>query len=376
MIKNTNKFDENIITIITDIIGKNKDSLNINNNTHDKVLKIFADAGYFLLLAPEQYGGKNYSFSQAITFIIHVSKFSPSIGHILGIINFGYAQPILDYGSEQQKEIFLKEIANGELASFAYHENNETIVGQPNTHITNTDNEYILNGQKDMISNIPKSKYALVHVSSGENKTALCVINLLEDGIHCKEAMKLNTLKQVSVSSINFKDVHVSPNQIIGNPEKGFEMIISAMNYVRIASCAVAIGTLSAMIEKTIDMSNFKYLNGRKMSELSSYQFNISNLYAKFKSIETMTNYAAQLIDNNDFEATEYSILSKIHIPELAKEISSELIQYHGGELFLDSNQILDYFSDLQVLSIIGGTTEAMQEYWNFAYLPLKYQDK
>jgi len=359
---------------VLNLLGNSKEKILFDEDQHKKVLNLLGNSGYFLLNIPNEYNGKGYSFKESIEFLYYLSKYSPSLAHILSSVNFGFAYLIFHYGTELQKKRFLPSLLNGELTAFAYHEEEEN-VGQPKTTIKKEGDTLVLNGEKSMISNISDGRFAIVHASyidESDNitSTKLCIVDLNNPNVFKGKIKRLNGLKQVPVSDVSFKNYELSESDVIQNDKNGFEIVIELMTLSRIAVCALALGATSRLIDETYKMSRIHQINANPLISLPSFQSPMANCYSKYHLMKTLLFSIADRIDKKDINAVEDSLLAKIFIPEELKKIASEILQFHGGKTFLDENFIFNLYSDIRVMSIIGGTTEAMKDYWNYVYSP------
>lgn len=348
-----NQKSSNVTKILNKLI---KNGLRESNTNHSKtinLINILGQNGFFNI---NNKNNDTYSLFEFTLLVTEIAKFNPSLAHLISIINYGICNLLQSHKNSPAIESLLSKISHGTYCAFAFHEQNDYTYGKPTTTLSTDGNNYILNGSKHLISYAKSSEFAMVYAFHElKNKTVLCIVPMKQEYI--EECSELTTFKHIQIGNINFYNVRIKEEHII---ENGLDNILNVMKYMRLLNTNISLGITERIIEETLEIINKRTLQLEAMSSVPTIKNNISLLLAKFYSMRAFIKDVSIQIENKSASSSDdLSIYLKIYIPKLAKQLVSEVIEYQGDQFFssLELNQL---FLDLNVLNVIGGSSNSL----------------
>jgi acyl-CoA dehydrogenase len=301
-------------------------------------IQALSASGYLAALIPEEYGGSGLGITEASVIL-------EEINHCGGNAAAGHAQMytmgvLLRHGSEEQKQRYLPAIARGELRLQAFG------VTEPNagsettrleTRAVRQGDRYIINGQKMFISRVKESDLMLLlarttpYAELKDKTQGLSVF--LVDLRNIKGELDIRPLDLMinhHSNSLNFVDVEVPAENLIGEEGKGFRYIIDGWNAERILISAEAIGDGRFFIDRATAYAKQRTVFGRPIGANQGVQFPIAQAYAHIVAADLMRMDAAAKFDRKERCGAEAN-MAKLLSSEAAWEAANVCLTTHGG---------------------------------------------
>ncbi|MFX1236628.1 MAG: acyl-CoA dehydrogenase family protein, partial [Promethearchaeota archaeon] len=315
---------------------------------------------------PEKYGGADLdSISYAIT-IEEISRICGSTGLGLTVHNSVGAYPILKWGTEDQKERFLHDIASGKkITGFTWTEPNAgSDAGGIECMAIEDGNDYILNGSKIFVTNGGVASVLLVGTKykkeNGETGMATMLVEKSMDGYEIgKEEDKMGVRGNLT-TSLYFNNVRVPKENILGKISSGFKIAMHTLDVGRIGIAAQALGIAQAAYEKSIEYAKGRVQFKKPISSFQGVSFKLAEMATKVDAARLLVYRAAHAKDTKERFSKE-SAMCKYYTAEIAKKVTMEAIQIHGGYGYIKDLPVERYHRDAVVTSIYEGTTEIMK---------------
>ncbi len=325
-----------------------------------------ADINAWGIQLPEQYGGAGLdSISYAIT-IEEISRVCASTGLAVTVHNSVGAYPIHKWGTKQQKEQFLQDIASGEkIAGFTWTEPNAgSDAGAIECIAVEDGGDLILNGSKIFVTNgavgtvfLVGSRYKL---ENGQKGVATLIVEKDMEGYEIGPTEDKLGMRGNPTASLYFHNVRVPKENVLGNLNDGFRIAMKTLNVGRIGIAAQALGVAQAAYEYSIKYAKKRIQFNKPISKFEGVSFKLAEMATRIDSARLLVYRAANLKDRGKPFAKE-AAMCKYYASEVAKDATQKAIQIHGGYGFMKDLPIERFYRDAPVLSIYEGTNEIMK---------------
>lgn len=303
-------------------------------------VKAFADAGWLGIAIPEAYGGAGLGIIEACILLqeicasgagtsgaspVHFSIFPP--------------MPVVKYGTEEQKQRFLPEIASGRMSlAFSITEPDAgTDTSRITTRAERDGDDFIINGRKIWSTNALTADRTLILTRTTpydqvEKKTmgmSLFLLDLKSPGIKVREIEKLGR-KCVNSNEIFLDNVRVPAKDLIGEEGKGFYHLISGLNSERLLVAAEAVGIGRAALDLGVKYAKERVVFGRPIGQNQGLQFPMADAYSKLAAADMMVWKGAWNYDHG-LPCGEESNVAKYLAAIAGFEAADVALQVHGG---------------------------------------------
>ena len=286
--------------------------------------------------------------STAVTVMAHTS---------LGSGPFSY------FGTESQKELYLKKLASGEMiGAFGLTEPNAgSDAGSTQTTAILKNNKYIVNGQKAFCTNAGVAGVIIFTAKIIQNNIEKGIGALYVDantkGLRLGKPENKMGWKGSDTRSVYFDNLEIPACNILGNPDKGFKNFLRTLTGGRITISALALGISQAAYKIALNYSHERQAFGKKINKFQSISFKLADMATQIEATKHLVYHAAWLKDNNHSIIKEAAI-AKLFSSENAMKITTDAIQILGGYGYIREYNVERFFRDAKILEIGEGTSE------------------
>ena len=328
-----------------------------------EAVKKMGELGLMGMMVAEKWGGAGLDTISYVLAMEEISKVDASAGVIMSVNNSLVCWGIEKYGSEDQKERYLRDLASGKkLGAFALSEP-EAGSDSTNQHTAATRNgdSYILNGTKNFITNGSNADVVLVMASTDKTKGAKGVSTfIVERGSTgfsvAKKEQKLG-IRSSDTVSLAFQDCKVPVANRLGEEGFGMKFALSTLDGGRIGIAAQALGIAQASLEASIKFSKERKAFGRPIAELQAIQFKLADMATNIDAARLLTLQAAELKDRGE-KFGHVSAMAKLLSSKVAVQSALEAIQIHGGYGYIREYKVERFLRDAKITEIYEGTNE------------------
>jgi acyl-CoA dehydrogenase len=317
-----------------------------------------AELGYLGLKYPKEYGGTGGDFLDDAVLTEELTGagsggLSAGIGAHIGIAT----PPIWKFGTEDQKERFLAPAIRGErIAALGITEPGAgSDVAGLRTFARRVDGGYVVNGSKTFITNGVRADFVVTAVKTteegGHQGLSFLVIEKGMEGFSVSKKLDKLGWRASDTAELTFEDVHVPEENLLGEENKGFYLIMANFQWERLVMALGAVGSMSRMLERAIAAGP----NGQATRHA------VAEIAVKLEAARALTYHALRLFaggGNAIREVTEAKLLSQ----RAAYEVADETLQLHAEAGYLEENEIARAVRDTRLGPIGGGTDEVMKE--------------
>ena len=328
-----------------------------------EILKKMASLGLMGIPVPEKYGGAGMDYISYIIAIHELSKVSASVGVILSVHTSVGTNPILFFGTEEQKQAYVPKLAKGQyLGAFCLTESEAgSDAGNIKTKAIQNGDHYILNGSKLFITNGGVADlYIVFAVTNSKLKTRGITAFIVEKNtpglIFGKDEHKMG-LHGSRTLQLNFENMKVPIKNRLGKEGEGFKIALANLEFGRIGIAAQALGIAEAALEEAVTYARTRRQFGKTIAEQQGVGFKLADMATSTEVAKLLVYRAAFLKQKGNSCAKEASI-AKLFSSKTAMEVATEAVQIFGGYGYTEDYPVERFFRDAKITEIYEGTSE------------------
>lgn len=327
------------------------------------ILKKMGELGLMGIPIPEKYGGSEMDFTSYIMAIHELSKASATVGVILSVHTSVGTNPILYFGTEEQKQKYIPKLASGELlGAFALTEPGAgSDAGSLKTKAVLDGDHYVLNGSKVFITNGGEADTYIVFASTdqelGTNGITAFIVDKDTPGFIIGKDEKKMGLHGSKTAQLTFEDAKVPAENRLAEEGEGFKVALSNLEAGRIGIAAQALGIAEAAFEKATAYSKERHQFGKPISAQQAIGFKLADMATAIEASKLLLYQAADLKSRGIPCGLEAS-MAKLYASRTAVKVTTEAIQVFGGYGYTEEYEVERYFRDAKITEIYEGTSE------------------
>ena len=328
-----------------------------------EILKKMASLGLMGIPVPEKYGGAGMDYISYIIAIHELSKVSASVGVILSVHTSVGTNPILFFGSEEQKQAYVPKLAKGQyLGAFCLTESEAgSDAGNIKTKAIQDGDHYVLNGSKLFITNGGVADvYIVFAVTNSKLKTRGITAFIVEKNtpglIFGKDEHKMG-LHGSRTLQLNFDNMKVPIKNRLGHEGEGFKIALANLEFGRIGIAAQSLGIAEAALEEAVTYARTRRQFGVPIAEQQGVGFKLADMATRTEVAKLLVYQAAFLKQRGQSCAKEASI-AKLFSSKTAMEVATEAVQIFGGYGYTKDYPVERFFRDAKITEIYEGTSE------------------
>jgi butyryl-CoA dehydrogenase len=329
-------------------------------------VKKISEMGMLGTYLPEAYGGAGMDILSYVIVVEEVSKACGSTSVLISAHTSLACDPILQFGTEEQKKKYLPPLACGErIGCLLLTEPGagSDVAGIATTYKQDGD-AFVINGSKLFITNggflgtgivVASKDRALKHKG-----LSAFIVDLQSPGVVIlKNESKLG-IRGSSTTSFALDNVRVPKENLLGEETQGFKIAMETLNGGRIGIAAQALGIAEGAFDRALAYSKEREQFGHPISDLQAIQFKLADMYTRIETSRLIVYRAAWLKDQHKPFAAE-SAMAKMHASETASFVTDEAIQIHGGYGYVTEYEVERMYRDARITRIYEGTNEVQR---------------
>jgi alkylation response protein AidB-like acyl-CoA dehydrogenase len=329
------------------------------------------ELGLFGLVVPEEYGGAGADFTSLCVAIEELGRVDQSIGITLSAgVGLGI-NPILSFGTDEQKQRWLPDLVAGRtLAGFGLTEPEAgSDAGATKTRAELVDGHWVVNGAKAFITNSGSSITSLVTVTArtgtvdGKPEISAILIPSGTPGFEVQPAYDKLGWRISDTHGLVFDDCRVPEANLVGTRGTGFKQFLAILDDGRIAISALAVGLAQACLDESLRYAQQRHTFGKPIGARQAVAFAISDLAVAVEAARTLTYKAAWLKDagRSAKEVKHAAAIAKLFSSEAAVSATRVATQVFGGYGFMEEYPVARFYRDAKILEIGEGTSEVQR---------------
>jgi alkylation response protein AidB-like acyl-CoA dehydrogenase len=326
-------------------------------------IKMMGELGFMGMMVKPEYNGGGMDTVSYVLAMEEISKIDASASVSMSVNNSLVCWGLEKYGTEAQKEKYLKPLAAGEIiGAFCLSEPEAgSDATSQKTEARLEGDHYILNGTKNWITNGSTASVYLVIAQTDPSKghkgiSALIVEKEWEGFVIGKKEDKLG-IRGSDTHSLMFTDVKVPVANRIGAEGFGFTFAMETLNGGRIGIAAQALGIASGAYELSVAYAKERKAFGKPISQHQAIQFKLADMATQIEAARLLVLKAAWLKDQNQDYAYA-SAMAKLYASQVAMDVTIEAVQVHGGYGYVKEYHVERLMRDAKITQIYEGTSE------------------
>ncbi|MDH5162845.1 acyl-CoA dehydrogenase [Heyndrickxia oleronia] len=328
-----------------------------------EVLKKMAEIGLMGITIPEKYGGAGMDFTSYIIAIHELSRVSATIGVILSVHSSVGTNPILYFGSEEQKQKYIPKLASGEyLGAFCLTEPSAgSDAANQKTKATRKNDHYIINGSKVFITNGGEADtyiiFAVTNPEAGKEGISAFIVEKDTPGLIIGRDEHKMGLRGSRTVQLTFEDMKVPAENLLGNEGQGFKIAMANLDVGRIGIAAQSLGVAEAALEKSVEYSKQRVQFGKPIAAQQGVGFKLADMATQVEAAKLLVYRSANL-QTEGLPCKSEASMAKLFSSRTAVETTTEAIQIFGGYGYTEDYPVERYFRDAKITEIYEGTSE------------------
>jgi alkylation response protein AidB-like acyl-CoA dehydrogenase len=327
-------------------------------------IRLLGENGLMGIEVPVEYGGSGMDPVSSVLAIIEVSAADAAHATIMSVNNSLFCNALLSYGTEEQKQTYVRAIAEGrEIGAFALTESQSgsDATAMRCRAVKQADGSFVINGQKSWITSGPVARYIVLFAMTDPEKGARGITAFMIDANkpgfgRGKTEPKLG-VRASATCEIEFQDYVASAEDVIGKEGEGFKIAMSLLDSGRIGIASQAVGIARAAYEASLAYVKDRKSFGAPIGTFQMIQAKIADMKCKLDAAMLLTLRAAWLKSKGKKFSTEAAV-AKLTASEAAMWIAHQAVQIHGGMGYSKEMPLERYFRDAKITEIYEGTSE------------------
>ena len=329
----------------------------------DSVVAHMGELGLLGMVVPEKWGGTFTDYTAIALAIEEIAAGDASTATMMSVHNSVGCGPILAWGSEAQKEMYLRDLATGrKIACFCL---TEPQAGSEANNIQTTarlvGGKWVLNGAKQFITSAKRAHVAIVFAVTdpdlGKKGLSAFIVPTSTPGFNVQPPEQKLGIRAVDTCAIQFEDCTIAEDHLLGPRGKGLAIALSNLEAGRIGIAAQSVGIARAALEAALAYAKDRTQFGKALTEHQSIANMLADMHTRINAARLLILHAARM-RTAGLPCLSEASQAKLYASELAEWVCSKAIQIHGGYGYLEDYPVERYYRDARVTQIYEGTSE------------------
>ena len=329
--------------------------------------------GFMGIPIPKEYGGQG---CDPLTYVMCVEELAKVCGTTSVIVSAHTSlccDPILTYGTEEQKQKYLIPLAKGEkLGAFGLTEpgaGTDAQGVQTKAVLTEDGTEWVLNGSKCFITNGKEADIYIIIAYTDivpdkkgrpTKKFSAFIVEKDTPGFTFGTKEKKMGIRGSSTYELIFQDCHIPAENLLGARGKGFPIAMHTLDGDRIGIAAQALGIAEGALDRTIAYVKERKQFGRAIGAFQNTQFQLANMATEVQAAQMMVYRAAEAKRTQQRYSVE-AAQAKLFAAEVAMDVTTKAVQLHGGYGYIREYEVERMMRDAKITEIYEGTSEVQR---------------
>lgn len=325
-----------------------------------------AKLGLMGIPVPKQYGGAGADNQMYTMAVEELSRVCATTGVVVSAHTSLCCAPILEHGTEAQKQKYLPKLASGEwIGAFGLTEPNAgTDASAQQTIAVKDGDHYVLNGSKIFITN---AGYAHVYIimamtdkSKGTKGISAFIVEKNFPGFSIGKKEKKMGIRGSATCELIMENCIVPAENLLGQEGKGFGIAMKTLDGGRIGIASQALGIAQGAMDETVRYLKERKQFGRPLAKFQNMQFQLADMETRIQASRLLVRKAAFKKDSKQNYSTD-AAMAKLFAAETAMEMTTKAVQYHGGYGYTREYPVERMMRDAKITEIYEGTSEVQR---------------
>jgi alkylation response protein AidB-like acyl-CoA dehydrogenase len=332
-----------------------------------KTIHKMGEMGFMGIEVPEQYGGAGMDTLAYVLALEEICKADASHGTIMSVNNSLYANGLLRFGTEEQKQKYLRPVASGKaVGAYSLTEPmSGSDAGTMRSRAVRSGDEYIINGRKSWVTSGPVADFLVLFTMTDPDKAHRGITAFMIDAskpgyVRGKKEPKLG-IRASATSEIVFEDYRAHITDRLGEEGDGFKIAMTVLDAGRIGIGAQALGIAEAAYEASLDYARTREAFGQKIGQFQGISFQLADMKTRIEASRLLVYQAAlakERAKSTGERITLEASIAKLFASETACFVTDAAVQIYGGMGYSKEVPVERYYRDARITRIYEGTSE------------------
>ncbi|WP_284735717.1 acyl-CoA dehydrogenase family protein [Dongia deserti] len=329
----------------------------------DEIVKKMGELGLMGMLVPEEWGGAGVDYGTYALVVEELAAGDGSVSTLMSVHTSVVCLPILNFGTQAQKERFLRPLATGEMVgAFCLTEPGAgSDAAAIKTRAVREGESYVLNGSKQFISNGKRCGVALVIAvtdpAAGKKGISAFLVPQGTKGFDVARLESKLGQRASDTAQLVFQDCRIPADLRLGAEGEGLKIALANLEGGRIGIAAQAIGMARAAYEAALAYAKERKTFGKTIAEHQAVAFRLADMATQIEAARALTQHACAMRAGGQ-RALKHAAMAKLFATEMAERVCSDAIQIHGGYGYLKDFGVERIYRDVRVTKIYEGTSD------------------
>lgn len=329
----------------------------------DALVAQMGELGLLGMVVPEEWGGSYIDYVAYALAVEEISAGDGATGALMSIHNSVGCGPVLNYGSQAQKDEWLAELASGRaIGCFALTEPQAgSEAHNLRTRAELVDGQWVLNGSKQFCSNAKRAKLAIVFAVTdpdlGKKGLSAFLVPTDTPGFAVERSEHKMGIRASDTCAVSLSDSRIPEANLLGERGKGLAIALSNLEGGRIGIGAQALGIARAAFEAALLYARERVQFGKPIAEHQSIANMLADMQTQLNAARLLILHAARL-KSAGLPCLSEASQAKLFASEMAEKVCSQAVQIHGGYGYLEDYPVERYYRDARITQIYEGSSE------------------
>jgi alkylation response protein AidB-like acyl-CoA dehydrogenase len=327
------------------------------------ILKQLGELGFMGMMVPPEYNGSGADTVSYVLALSEVAYSCASTAVAMSVHNSIVCESLLHYGTEDQKERYLKRLASGEiLGAFAMtepHAGSDPV--RQSTKAERDGDYYIINGTKRFITTGKNAGLVIVTTKTDIDKRhkgiSTFIVKKDNPGMVAGNLEDKMGLRASDTTDLIFENCRVPIKDRLGEEGDGFKIAMTGLDGGRIGIAAQSIGVAQAAMDATVKYTQEREQFGQLISKFQGLRWIVADMATEIEAARQLTLSAAAMKDRGENYTLQAS-MAKLFASEMVNRVTARAVQLHGGYGFIREYPVERFYRDARVFTIYEGTSE------------------
>jgi len=329
-------------------------------------IKVMGELGFMGMMVPEEWSGAGFDTLTYVIAMEEIAAVELATSTIMSVNNSLVCQLFVDYGTDDQKEKYLKPLAIGEkLGAYSLSEpESGSDASNMRTFAKREGDHYVINGTKNWVTNGINGDivilFCMTEKNVGYKGISAFVVEKGTLGLSTGKKENKLGIRASDTCELYFENCRIPGENIIGEEGQGFKVAMKALGGGRIGIAAQALGLARAALDASISYAKERKQFGKTIGEFGAIQNKLADIATEIDAARMLVWRAAKLKDNGKNYYRESS-MAKLYASSTAMKAATECVQIHGGYGYMQEYGVERLMRDAKITQIYEGTSEIQQ---------------
>ena len=331
-----------------------------------KQIKVMGELGFMGMMVPEEWSGAGFDTLTYVIAMEEIAAVELATSTIMSVNNSLVCQLLVDYGTEDQKEKYLKPLAIGEkLGAYSLSEpESGSDASNMRTFAKKEGDHYVINGTKNWVTNGINGDivilFCMTEKNVGYKGISAFVVEKGTLGLSTGKKENKLGIRASDTCELYFENCRIPGENMIGEEGQGFKVAMKALGGGRIGIAAQALGLARAALGASISYAKERKQFGKTIGEFGAIQNKLADIATEIDAARMLVWRAAKLKDDGKNYYRESS-MAKLYASSTAMKAATECVQIHGGYGYMQEYGVERLMRDAKITQIYEGTSEIQQ---------------